>query len=305
MTVLFANNATATLASGITSGAVALALTTGQGALFPSPSGASYFYATLVDALNNIEIVRCTGRTGDTLTVVRGQQGTSARAYLAGDRCELRVTAGALQEMQALSAGAITATELADGAVTAAKILDGAVTGNKVAAAVITAAKLAAGAAVGNLGFTPVKQGGTDTVEIDWADPYVSLSVNTVFQGIMLFRRTDGAPASAGFRGRPGRAVASTAEIQQDDAGQQLTATVAGITLTLQNTSAIPYGDGFVLHIANISGGAISIGVAGGVTLLIPPSATPGARVIADGGYATLTKITGNTWMITTALGVT
>lgn len=96
MSVLFANNAASTLAAGITDSATNMTLASGEGAKFPSPSGGSYFMVTIVDDANNIEIVKCTARTTDTLTVVRGQEGTTARAYSTGDKVELRVTAGAL-----------------------------------------------------------------------------------------------------------------------------------------------------------------------------------------------------------------
>lgn len=98
MAVKFSNNASATLASAIVSGSTTIALASGQGALFPTLTGSAFFYATLVDSSNNIEIVKITARTGDSLTVTRAQGGTSARSFSAGDKCELRVVAGALEE---------------------------------------------------------------------------------------------------------------------------------------------------------------------------------------------------------------
>ena len=89
------NNATGVLASNIASGATSLTLQSGQGARFPTISGGSnYFWGTLVDASNNIEIVKCTAHTAasDTFTVTRAQQSTTAKAYLAGDRFEMRIT---------------------------------------------------------------------------------------------------------------------------------------------------------------------------------------------------------------------
>ena len=96
MGIKFSNNASATLASGINSSVTTITLTTGQGALFPSLGASDSFYATLVDSSNNLEIVKVTARSSDTLTVVRGQEGTTARAYIAGDKFELRPTAAAL-----------------------------------------------------------------------------------------------------------------------------------------------------------------------------------------------------------------
>jgi hypothetical protein len=65
-------------------------------------------------------------------------------------------------------------SSIADNAVTTAKIANDAVTTAKIADANVTAAKLAAGAAVSNIGFTPVQQGGgtgqlTNKVYIGWS----------------------------------------------------------------------------------------------------------------------------------------
>ena len=88
MTALFKNNAFSTLASGINDSVTSMALDTGDGAKFPSPTGAEYFYVTLIDTSNNLEIVKCTSRSTDTLTIVREQEGTTARTYSAGDRVD-------------------------------------------------------------------------------------------------------------------------------------------------------------------------------------------------------------------------
>ena len=96
MAVKFANNAYSTLAASITSGATSVTLTTGEGARFPTLTGADYFYATLIDSSNNLEIVKVTARSTDVLTVVRASESTTARAYASGDRIEQRVTAAGL-----------------------------------------------------------------------------------------------------------------------------------------------------------------------------------------------------------------
>lgn len=96
MAIKFTNNATATLAASISTSSTSLTVTTSQGALFPTLGAGDYFYATLVDSSNNIEIVKITARSGDTLTAVRAQEGTTARIYAAADKLELRVTSAAL-----------------------------------------------------------------------------------------------------------------------------------------------------------------------------------------------------------------
>lgn len=98
---LFANFAYGTLASGITSGATSATLTTGHGARFPSPVTANgdFFYgvfeeASPADPANPLrEIVTCTARSSDGITISRGQHGTTARAWTALDKFELRAIA--------------------------------------------------------------------------------------------------------------------------------------------------------------------------------------------------------------------
>jgi hypothetical protein len=101
MTIQWSNNASGALASSISSASTTIVLAAGQGVEFPTPGGGNYFYATLTDTSNNLEVVKVTARTVDTLTVVRGQDGTAARSYAAGDLLELRPTAAGLTDMQA------------------------------------------------------------------------------------------------------------------------------------------------------------------------------------------------------------
>lgn len=111
-TFTFANNAYTTLAGAITNTAVTLNVQAGGGALFPSPGAGQYFTLTLVDAATGQlnEIMWCTARTGDTFTVVRGQEGTDALAWSAGDRVSNNITAGSLNSF--LQSGQITDASL-------------------------------------------------------------------------------------------------------------------------------------------------------------------------------------------------
>lgn len=97
--ILFTDNASSLLASGILSTDTTLTVTATQGALFPAPGAGQIAKITLEDTSGNIEIVHCSGRTGDTMTVVRAQEGTTAAAFASGSRVELRCTAGDLQAM--------------------------------------------------------------------------------------------------------------------------------------------------------------------------------------------------------------
>jgi hypothetical protein len=91
MTMLFANNATTTLAVGISNSALSLIVAAGQGDQFPSPSGSDYFYVTITNSGGLFEIVKCTSRSGDQLVIQRAQDGTYAYAWDAGSLVELRV----------------------------------------------------------------------------------------------------------------------------------------------------------------------------------------------------------------------
>lgn len=98
MTILFTNNAASTLASGIDG--VATSLTLADGSEFPSPTGGNVFYMTLTQAGNETswEVVQVTARTGNTLTVVRAQDGTAAASWSAGAKAELRLSSVTMNE---------------------------------------------------------------------------------------------------------------------------------------------------------------------------------------------------------------
>lgn len=108
----FTNNASTKLASSIVAADVALTVTTGDGALFPSLSGSDYFLCTLVSSTAR-EIVKVTARSVDAFTIVRAQEGTTAASFAAGDTVELRATAGTLDNFMQLATGALTSAQLA------------------------------------------------------------------------------------------------------------------------------------------------------------------------------------------------
>ena len=96
----FTNNAATTLASGITSVATSLTVASGTGGQFPALTGNNFFYCTLQNtAGTTVEIVKVTARSTDTFTIVRAQEGTTASAFSAGDKVELRLTAGEINNL--------------------------------------------------------------------------------------------------------------------------------------------------------------------------------------------------------------
>jgi len=102
MGMKFSNNASTTLQLILSSSATTLTVASGTGGLFPSVSGSNYFYATLTNASNAIEIVKVTNTSGDVFTIVRGQDGTSANSWNSGDKLELRVVAANLNDLPKL-----------------------------------------------------------------------------------------------------------------------------------------------------------------------------------------------------------
>jgi hypothetical protein len=99
MPIKLANNASGTLATAISASDTGVALTTGNGALFPALSAGEYFYATLTSTAGTQEIIKATARSGDSLTIVRAQEGTTAQSFAAGARFELRVTAASVEDL--------------------------------------------------------------------------------------------------------------------------------------------------------------------------------------------------------------
>lgn len=94
--ILFADNASTVLASGIASSDTTLTVQAGTGALFSAPGSGQIAYGTLEDVSGNIEVVQITNRTIDSFVIVRGQDGTTPQSFASGTRFEQRLTAGIL-----------------------------------------------------------------------------------------------------------------------------------------------------------------------------------------------------------------
>lgn len=176
---LYANNAKSSLLSNIGPTDPSITLPNGEGARFPNPTAGQSFMLTIEDTLGNIEIVECTARTVDVLTVTRGREGTLARAFNAGTVIEARHTAG---EMAAADWNHVAG--LANGLAT----LDGT---TKIPIAQFNTPLQTFGDARWNplLGFTPIQQGGgpgqlTNKVNMGWsAGARLKLSIDNIDQG--------------------------------------------------------------------------------------------------------------------------
>ncbi len=87
------NSSSSSLASAITSGAGSLTVATGDGANFPATADGDFWVS--IDS----EILLCTARTADVLTVTRAQQSTAAASHDAGAAVELRITQEAFEDI--------------------------------------------------------------------------------------------------------------------------------------------------------------------------------------------------------------
>lgn len=102
---MFSNNASSTLASGINAGNTSITVQTGHGSKFPSPTlGTDYFLATLSSG-SAIEIIKCTARSGDVLTITRAQEGTTAQSWSSGTTVvDMRITKGTMENIVSTAA---------------------------------------------------------------------------------------------------------------------------------------------------------------------------------------------------------
>lgn len=114
--ILFADNASSTLASGITDVATSLTVNSGDGELFSAPGSGQYALGTLEDSSGNVEVVQITSRTLDAFVIVRAQENTTALAFASGTRFEQRVTAGMLGVfLQKLGGDTLSGTTVVSG----------------------------------------------------------------------------------------------------------------------------------------------------------------------------------------------
>lgn len=93
MGLVLKNNAVSRLASSLAVGDTTLPVTASEGSRFPALNPGDWFPVTVLRSDGTLEIMRCTARSGDLLTVARAQESTTAKTFNAGDRVELRLTA--------------------------------------------------------------------------------------------------------------------------------------------------------------------------------------------------------------------
>lgn len=99
MSQLFTNNGSSLLVEDLLVADTTVNLAPGEGDQFPLPDPGdddSFAMLTLEDVGGNFEVVKMTERSGDILTIVRGQESTVPSGFATGSRIESRLTAGSL-----------------------------------------------------------------------------------------------------------------------------------------------------------------------------------------------------------------
>lgn len=99
MGVQLKNNVSSLIVGSLSASATSVAVTSGSGANFPSLGAGDYFYATIIASTGVLEIVKCTSRVNDVLTITRAQEGTLAIPFPDGSRIELRITAKSVRDL--------------------------------------------------------------------------------------------------------------------------------------------------------------------------------------------------------------
>lgn len=309
---IFANNAVGTLAASYSAAATSITLTAGQGSLFPAPGSGDWFAMTIVNSSNVMEILRCTARSGDTFTVQRGQEGTLARALASGEKVEHRLTAAMLIAIRdrpldpsQIPLHSIDTPQLADYCVNSMKLRQPSVVAAHLDVGCVGAVAMAPGATVGNLGYTPVRQGTGpgqlgNSISVGWtAALKLRMSVDNVDEGYVLNERQDGSPDSGGYRGRPPNNQNIDYVIGLSDMGR----TIYHQSNTphiyyLPNDATAAFQRGSPVFFVNLGGGAITITTQAPANLILSPSGTIGARTLSAYGQCTAYKVDGNAWYI-------
>lgn len=101
--ILCANNAVGKLSTAITATSTTLVLSGSEGDLFPNAAtGVCAFYATLADTTGNYEVVLVTAKSGNTFSVIRAQDRTTARDWPVNTEVSNRVTEGLFEDKVSL-----------------------------------------------------------------------------------------------------------------------------------------------------------------------------------------------------------
>jgi len=115
MGLLLANNASATVTGTIIAAHTTIYLD--DASSMPNPGAGEWFNLTLTQpgTETSWEVVKCTSRAGNTLTVVRGQDGTTAAGWASGTVASVRANAGTLWQLAGGMLGQLSGPEITIG----------------------------------------------------------------------------------------------------------------------------------------------------------------------------------------------
>lgn len=109
---LYANFAESEIQVAMTAGQTTLQVATADASKFPSPGANQAFRAVIYNNTQR-EIVECSIRSGNILTVTRGQESTAGQVWAAGAKIALTITAGIVGNI-AITSGSISLTNKLD-----------------------------------------------------------------------------------------------------------------------------------------------------------------------------------------------
>jgi hypothetical protein len=110
MGIQLKNNVSSTLAAAISLSDVGITVATGTGARFPTLSATDYFYATLETSQGTQEIIKVTARSGDNMTIVRAQDGSTANSFGIGARIAMQINVATITTYDPAGTGAVATT---------------------------------------------------------------------------------------------------------------------------------------------------------------------------------------------------
>lgn len=292
MAIKFKNNASTTLAQDITNVSTSLVVAAGTGVLFPALGANDYFLITVVDNSGNNEIMKVTAINTDTLTVVRAQEGTAARAFAMNSLVELRLTAGAIQEIlnvtyatpAEVSAGVLDMKAVSPATMSSANVASAVTattastcTGNAATASDMAAGHALAGATTAAGVLSKIAPAVTTPAKLD----------NSTKIATTAFVKS-AAGALVGFKD-----ITTSYSMTAEDIGAALYIVNAGTTITLIDPRTIPAGSTVVI----IADKACTLATVAG-TVIYSSSVPWLSSAGLTAGTTCMLLSAGNTWRV-------